>query len=531
MNYQKAIGVIMALAMGMLANAHAAEPAVYRKNPRLLDQSKKYSNEAVRKRPELGLLLRKLNLQYLHQLDPHKVYNLNLESGVVSLLDDDQASVSPAAVPGFSFGTPRVVIGTTNNNIVGEASTTVTCLFGGQLAEVHGFMASTVARDPVGGIREGTLVVDNFLTTKAQANFSIIKLQKGARNPANRTVLESTHTGSCGSDLRIANMVTTWPPLRIEMAVDDTGSMGTELAGAKAGLAAFIAQQQEPSEFQREVFYELISFKDSPTVRLASTTDGADAVSAVQALFPSGGGDCPEDSMGAMSLALNRLDEDAEGSIVLVTDASPRGGDVGALISAAQAAGVQVHVLLSGDCVSSAADTRVQASHNGDAAASSLADTQSARVVYERIARETGGTYVYLPGGTAQQYADILKEIFANAYDGDTEPPVVTLNVTPGELWPANHRLIPISVQVSAVDNRDPSPRIVLEGVTSSEPDNGTGDGDTANDVMIDGDGSIQLRAERSGSGPGRIYTISYRATDASGNVGFGSAEVVVPHH
>ncbi len=533
MECRQVLCAIVAFTIGFFASAWAASPEAYRNDPALLEQSKKYSETAVRDRPELGILLRKIKLQYLHELDPGKVYSLNLDSGAVTMLDVDDGQITPTAVPGFSFGTPKVIISATASSIIGEASTTVTCLFGGQTAEVFGFMASTVSRDPTGGgVRHGTLVVDNFLSTKALANFSILKASGGARNPINRTALESTHTGSCGSELRVANLVSTWPHLRIEMAVDDTGSMGTELAGAKAGLSAFISQQQEPSNFQRDVYYELISFKDAPTVRLASTTDGGAALAAVQSLFASGGGDCPEDAIGAMSLALNRLDEEAEGAIVLVTDASPRGGDVSGLIASARAAGVRVHVLLSGDCAASAAEARSTAnSDNGDSEVSALATTPSARVVFERIAGETGGTYVYLPGGTAQQYANILKEIFANAYNGDTEPPVVSVTVSPGELWPPNHRLIPIKVQVTATDNVDPAPRIALEDITSSEPDNGLGDGDTAEDIVVGSDGAILLRAERSGRGPGRIYTITYRAIDSSGNVGVGTAEVIVPHH
>lgn len=533
MEYRQVLCAIMALTIGFFASAWAAPPEAYRNDPALLEQSKKYSETAVRDRPELGILLRKIKLQYLHELDPGKVYNLNLDSGAVTMVDVDDGQITPTAVPGFSFGTPKVIIGATASSIIGEASTTVTCLFGGQTAEVFGFMASTVSRDPRGGgVRHGTLVVDNILSTKALANFSILKASGGARNPINRTVLESTHTGSCGSELRVANLVSTWPPLRIEMAVDDTGSMGTELAGAKAGLSAFINQQQEPNNFQREVYYELISFKDAPTIRLPSTTDGNAAKAAVESLFPGGGGDCPEDAIGAMNLALSRLDEETEGAIVLVTDASPRAGDVGNFIAAAQAARVRVHVLLSGDCVTSVADTRTAAaSNNGEAQVGTLAGVLSARIVFERIARETGGTYVYLPGGTAQQYADILMEIFASAYNGDNEPPVVSVKASPGELWPPNHRLIPIDVQVSATDNKDPAPLITLEGITSSEPDNGMGDGDTAGDIIVGKNGLILLRAERNGSGPGRIYTITYRAVDTSGNVGFGSVEVVVPHN
>ncbi len=57
---------------------------------------------------------------------------------------------------------------------------------------------------------------------------------------------------------------------------------------------------------------------------------------------------------------------------------------------------------------------------------------------------------------------------------------------------------------------------------TSSEPDNGLGDGDTANDIQISGSGTltpvINLRAERAGNGNGRTYTITVVALDAAGN-------------
>jgi hypothetical protein len=72
---------------------------------------------------------------------------------------------------------------------------------------------------------------------------------------------------------------------------------------------------------------------------------------------------------------------------------------------------------------------------------------------------------------------------------------------------------------------------VVIEKVTSDEPDNGGGDGDTANDMVIAANcKSVQLRSERSGSGNGRVYTITFKATDASGNVGRKTAKVVVPH-
>ena len=39
-----------------------------------------------------------------------------------------------------------------------------------------------------------------------------------------------------------------------------------------------------------------------------------------------------------------------------------------------------------------------------------------------------------------------------------------------------------------------------------------------------------QLRAERSGTGPGRVYTLTYRSADAAGNTSTCEATVTVPH-
>lgn len=50
-------------------------------------------------------------------------------------------------------------------------------------------------------------------------------------------------------------------------------------------------------------------------------------------------------------------------------------------------------------------------------------------------------------------------------------------------------------------------------------------------DAVVGPDGSVQLRAERSGNGDGRVYRITVTATDSCGNAATCSAEVRVPHH
>jgi hypothetical protein len=77
-------------------------------------------------------------------------------------------------------------------------------------------------------------------------------------------------------------------------------------------------------------------------------------------------------------------------------------------------------------------------------------------------------------------------------------------------------------VEVTVTDICDPMPTFVLTSITSDEPDNGLGDGDTADDIQGDALGTadveFQLRSERAGGQDGRKYTIIYTAMDMSGN-------------
>jgi hypothetical protein len=86
-----------------------------------------------------------------------------------------------------------------------------------------------------------------------------------------------------------------------------------------------------------------------------------------------------------------------------------------------------------------------------------------------------------------------------------------------------------VSATAIVSDNFDPSPTVNLVSVTSNEPDNGEDDGNTVNDIVIVDDYEFKLRAERSGVGAGRTYTITYEATDSCGNSATASATVFVP--
>jgi hypothetical protein len=110
-----------------------------------------------------------------------------------------------------------------------------------------------------------------------------------------------------------------------------------------------------------------------------------------------------------------------------------------------------------------------------------------------------------------------------------TAPAITSISATPNSLWPANHKMVAVTVSVEAEDNCDASPVSKIIGVESNEPVDGLGDGDTSPDWEITGDLTLNLRAERSGKGTGRIYTITVECGDAVGNTTTASVTVVVP--
>jgi hypothetical protein len=113
----------------------------------------------------------------------------------------------------------------------------------------------------------------------------------------------------------------------------------------------------------------------------------------------------------------------------------------------------------------------------------------------------------------------------------DTTPPELTVVASPRALWPPNHKYVKVKVNVTAFDICDSSPNVTFVSITCNEPDNSLGDGNTVDDIVIIDDFTFSLRAERSGQGSGRIYTITYKATDASGNESMASVTIEVPHN
>jgi hypothetical protein len=95
-----------------------------------------------------------------------------------------------------------------------------------------------------------------------------------------------------------------------------------------------------------------------------------------------------------------------------------------------------------------------------------------------------------------------------------------------------------IQVYIAGVIDKENNTHITINSVTQDEPTNGLGDGDTRIDAFIhhytDKDDTVDLRAERSGKGDGRVYKITFTASDpettALGNSPTGTIKVIVPH-
>jgi uncharacterized repeat protein (TIGR01451 family) len=118
----------------------------------------------------------------------------------------------------------------------------------------------------------------------------------------------------------------------------------------------------------------------------------------------------------------------------------------------------------------------------------------------------------------------------------DTGLPVITVNNLMPSLWPANHKYVSFNVTdfvTAASDGCDTSlgvSSVIVEKITSDETENGNGDGNTTNDIVIAPNcKSFQVRAERNAGGNGRVYTVTFALTDSNGNVGRQTVKIVVP--
>jgi len=139
----------------------------------------------------------------------------------------------------------------------------------------------------------------------------------------------------------------------------------------------------------------------------------------------------------------------------------------------------------------------------------------------------------YNGGSTISGYDFCFKTYYDPDYilpETDTTPPTINLGTaSPNILWPPNHKLVDVTVTASWSDDKDPNPSVSVS-VRCNEGQDGIGDGSTSPDWVKISNTHFQLRAERSGTGVDRVYTIMYTVRDSSGNRATASTTVIVPH-
>lgn len=150
----------------------------------------------------------------------------------------------------------------------------------------------------------------------------------------------------------------------------------------------------------------------------------------------------------------------------------------------------------------------------------------------------------FMPLKLGTHVAEVLVADEDGAYDTDdvvieyedTTPPVIHGISEPIMVHSSNHKWQRFEPPDFVHKVEDICDTLTLDdlritGVASNEPANGKGDGHTETDSAISVDGTfVDLRAERSGKGNGRIYTVDVQAMDASGNATTESFEVGILH-
>jgi hypothetical protein len=110
----------------------------------------------------------------------------------------------------------------------------------------------------------------------------------------------------------------------------------------------------------------------------------------------------------------------------------------------------------------------------------------------------------------------------------DKTAPTLTCSAAPAVLWPANHKMVPVSTTVNLTDSLSGPAGFVLAGISSNDP--GTGPTDITGFEIARPSTTGSLRADRSNKVDSRIYTLFYKGTDIAGNLVECVTVSIVPH-
>ena len=319
--------------------------------------------------------------------------------------------------------------------------------------------------------------------------------------------------------------------LDLAFVIDTTGSMFDDIDAVKVAATDIVNTIDSKLDDYR---IAVISYEDFPVSPygaascgdatfhdvLAFSTDKTAAVSGIQGLFLRCGADLPESVYSALMHAIDGTSlggwrketdvDDIKKAIVLMGDApghdpEPFTGFTSATVIAAAVAADPISIF-----------------------PIAIGFDASAKAQFSILAEGTDGKLFTAP--TAGEVVDAVIEAIGEIITPTNNPPNCTFAVAdPSQIWPPNHKLVPISIM--GVEDPDGDPvAITITSITQDEPVFGIGSGDTAPDGFGVGTESAKVRAERAGGGNSRVYQITFVAVDDKGAECAGAVITAVPH-
>jgi hypothetical protein len=335
------------------------------------------------------------------------------------------------------------------------------------------------------------------------------------------------------------------------IAIDTTQSMALILAAIQAAADPLL--QYMESRLGPGLRVSIVDYRDEPVapwggaqdyrleVQNGLSSDHAATLAAIRGLDIGWGGDWPESVFSALIGVLEgqggAIDwrPGAAKFIVLIGDAPPHlpaepyapGYSFADVIAAMWALAGQAAARLAPGLDAGDAPAPPLAIHSvvvGDSP-----DTLSA---FAHLASETGGGLLLAADESAivDTLLQAVDDMAAAAHPDENNQPPDTQLARPGvdRLWPPGHDWHEVAIAGVVDPDGDPV-RLTITGITQDEPVSGPGAGPTGPDASGIGQDRARLRAERDGGGDGRMYEITFLATDGRGGRSTGRVRVCVP--
>jgi len=173
----------------------------------------------------------------------------------------------------------------------------------------------------------------------------------------------------------------------------------------------------------------------------------------------------------------------------------------------------------------------VTLSVSGSMSDGSQADLSQAVIVYtsennQVVSVNQNGIVTAVGDGTASVTAAVytggITLTGSVAFNVDATAPALSIQLNKTEIWPANHKMVTVNAVLTASDASGIE-SVILTSITSNLPLLAASDIQANTGTSAT---SFSLRAEK-----GRIYTITYTATDNAGNKTVSSVVIKVPHN